>query len=248
MKDRKPSRRGLLALSFLGVALVGTVAACLMLVNRGEGTPSLSREERMKSARMALGDGDFGRAETLLAPLGEERTSEIDLGLVVGRTLLGLGKLSAARAQYNALHKKFPDRYEVLMGLGEVHERSNELDHAIACYRRASEMAKQSPEAFRALGMAQVKRGDRMGALFSFRQSLRLRTGQEDLSRLLDEIGSSKEAMAGRRPSPAASSPPDPFGDLLPRPNHRMDFDPSRPSPGVPDPLRGLPRPGGIPR
>src|SRR5207248_6904146 len=114
--------------------------------------------------------------------------------LFYGHVLLDLGRLSQARGLFNALHKERPDSAEVVAGLGEVHERSGELDLAISCFKRAGEMDKNNARFFRLLGLAQEERGDRMGALFSFRQSLRLLPGQEDLSKRMNEIGAARQA------------------------------------------------------
>jgi tetratricopeptide (TPR) repeat protein len=162
--------------------------------------------------------------------------------LFYGKVLLELGRLTKARDLLNALHKERPDSADVVAGLGEVHEKSGQIDLAISCYKRAGEMNKTDARIFRLLGLAQESKGDRMAALFSFRQSLKLLPGQEDLSQRMNEIGAARQARAD--PSQARRNPSgfDPFGDFDLRPPDPREI---RPGMRIPDPFDHMPRPGG---
>jgi hypothetical protein len=137
----------------------------------------------------------------------------------------------------------------VLAGLGDLHERRGEAELALACHRRATELDPKHAGYWRTLGMAQYRKGDLMAALFSLRQSQKLRAGQEDVAKVMDEIALARSPLAGPQGKRGGDRENgDPFAPPgLPRagfPGGRA-FDPSRPSPLVPNPLEGLPVPGG---
>lgn len=241
MKRSVPSRRGLFLLSILGVSLVGVLGVVLAFILSGEDGPiPLSESKRLALLHEACAEERWPQAETHLQPLLQSRPDDIDLQLIAGRVWLELGRLLKARDLFNKIHKERPEKAEAIVGLGQVHEAQGELDHAIACYRRATEMRKENGGFFRLLGLAQVKKGDSMAAMFSIRQSLKFIPGQEDLSKLLNDIGMARQPRidAPRRPS----SPFDPFEDRAPR---SPGFPGGLPGPSVPDPAAGLPRPGG---
>jgi len=244
MKREAPSsRRGLVIISILGITILLAGGAVLALT-RGEsrGLQSMSPRERLDLARSAYASQEFRRAEELLAPLAQAGSLEIPDRLFYGRVLLALGRLSKARDVFNAIHKEAPNTEEAVLALGELHERAGERDLAISCYNRASDMKKDDPRAFRLLGLAQYSSGDRMAAMFSIRQSLRLLPGQEDLSKLLNELGTGRQARLAS-PDPRSRAPSfDPFDNAPPRAGSEWDL---MPRPEIPDPLRGLPRPDG---
>ena len=79
-----------------------------------------------------------------------------------------------------------------------------------------------------------------MAALFSFRQSLRLLPGQEDLSKRMNEIGAARQARVD--PSQAKRNRSfDPFEDFDPHPPDPREVGPGF---GIPDPFQGIQRPG----
>jgi tetratricopeptide (TPR) repeat protein len=237
------SRRGLIVIAILAVTVAlatGTVAMALR--KDGGNLPALSARERLAQAFAAYADHEHRRAEELLASLTQEGALGTSERLFYGRVLLELGRLSKAREIFNAVHKAEPQSADAVLGLGEVHERSGEQDLAITCYKRAAEMKKDDPRAFKLLGLAQYRGGDRMAAMFSIRQSLKLQPGQEDLSRLLNDIGNARQARAGIADSRPRSAAFDPFEDYAPRGQDPRAF---MPGPEIPDPMRGLPRPDG---
>lgn len=247
MKE-KNSRRGLVALGILAAAALLTAGAFLTLGSSGDSRPRIeSPQDRLATARRAFSNQDFTMAEEVLRPIAEVAQGEIENRLFYGRVLLELGRLGKARAIFDAVHKEQPDTADAVVGLGQVHERQGQLDLAIACFRRASEMKKEDARIFRLLGLAQDQHGDSIAALFSYRQSLRLLPGQEDLSKRMSEIGESRQPrrdLAGTNARQQRgfdpfempdTRPPDPWEGL--------------PRPGFTDPSEGTPRPGrGAPR
>lgn len=237
------SRRGLFVIAILAVtvALVaGALAAALH--KEGGSLPAPSARERLAQAYAAYADHGFRRAEELLASLAREGALGTSERLFYGRVLLELGRLSKAREIFNAVHKEDSKSADAVVCLGEVHERSGEQDLAITCYKRAAEMKKEDARAFKLLGLAQYRGGDRMAAMFSIRQSLKLQPGQEDLSRLLNDIGNARQARAGLPDSRSRAAAFDPFEDFSPRGQDPRAF---MPGSEIPDPMRGLPRPDG---
>ncbi len=242
-REQPSSRRGLIIVSILGMTSLLAGGAVLALT-RGDGgnSQTVSPHARLIQARAAYADKEFRRAEEALAPLIHAGSLSTPERLFYGRILLELGRLSKARDVFNAIHKEEPKSGTAVLALGEVHERSGERDLAITCYKRASEMQNEDPRAFRLLGLAQYHGGERMAAMFSIRQSLRLLPGQEDLSKLLNEIGTGRQArMTPPDPRSRASSF-DPFQATSPHGHEEAEF---MPRPETPDPLRGLPRPDG---
>jgi len=242
MRDRSSSKRGLILLSFLGLAVLGVGGAAVALWGPSR-TPSrgLTREQRLAAVHSACAEERWPGAEELLRTLLAEDPKDLNLRLLMARVLLELGKVSQARQLYDQIHKEKPDTAEAVIGLGRVHESLGELDHAIACYRRATEMRPSDGLIHRRLGLALLKKGDSIAALFSIRQSLKVQPGQEDLSRLMNEIGASRQARLDHPNARRSTSPFDPFEDMHPgNPGGRSGF----PRPSVPDPLEGLPRPG----
>jgi tetratricopeptide (TPR) repeat protein len=242
-REPSSSRRGLTVLAVLGITLL-LAGGAFLAVSKSDTKrlPAPTVEERRAQAYAAHADQNVRRAEELLASLIQEGRAGLPERLFYGRVLLELGRLSKAREVFNAIHKEEPKTAEAVLGLGEVHERSGEQDLAITCYKRVTEMKKDDPRAFKLLGLAQYRGGDRMAALFSIRQSLKLLPGQEDLSRLLNEIGTARQARAGLPDSKSRSASFDPFEDFAPRGHDPRDL---MPGPQIPDPLHGLPRPDG---
>jgi hypothetical protein len=106
-------------------------------------------------------------------------------------------------------------------------------------------MKKDDPRIWRELGLAQEKSGDTMAALFTIRQSLKLDPGQEDLLRLLNDLGTSRQAHLGAPQARRGSNPFDSFDPMDPRPPNPMDRIENH---EIPNPMRGVPMPGGRPR
>lgn len=244
MKSRpSTSRRGLVVIAILAITVALAAGALVAALRKDGGSlPAASAQDRLAQAYAAYADHNFRRAEELLASLVQEGALGTSERLFYGRVLVELGRLSKAREVFNAVHKAEPRCADAVLGLGEVHERSGEQDLAIACYKRAAEMKKDDARAFKLLGLAQHRGGDRMAAMFSIRQSLKLQPGQEDLSRLLNDIGNARQARAGLPDSRSRSAAFDPFEDVAPRGRDPRAF---MPGPEIPDPLRGLPRPDG---
>ncbi len=234
-------RRGVLLLSLLGGAILLTLAAgAVVLASRPGKDRVLDPVDQLKAAKGAFADGEFVMAHDLLGPLLSAHPEDPGLKLFMGKVLLELGSLMEARATFDSLHKAYPDKVEILQGLAACHEKSGDAHLAIACLKRASEMKKGDWRILHDLAFAQYRSGDGMAALFTARSSLRAKNGQEDLSKLMDEIGVHRQARSD-----------------LARPNgkHPRGFDPfEMPDTRPPDPWQGIPRPGftdpgmGIPR
>jgi Flp pilus assembly protein TadD len=236
------SRRGLFIWGILGsTCLLAAGGIIAFFIPASERSPGLGPIDRLARARDAYSYQNCARAEEWLEPLVKDGHGSLGERLFYGQILLDLGRLQKARDLFNALHKENPDSAEVVAGLGQVHERSGELDLAISCYKRASDMKKTDARFFRLLGIAQEERGDRMAALFSFRQSLKLLPGQEDLSKRMSEIGAARTARMDPSQSTRNRSF-DPFDDFNPHPADPREMGPGT---GVPDPFQGIPRPGG---
>lgn len=224
-------RRGVRLVLFLGgTFLLALAAGGLLLVSRSGRHEIQDPVDQLRKAKVAFADGEFALAHDLLGPLLAASPEDPMFKLFMGKVLLELGNLAAARATFDAVHKAAPDLVESLLGLAACHERAGESPLAIACLKRASEMKKGDWRILHDLALAEYRGGDPMAALFTARQSLRARKGQEDLSRLMDEVGMNRQARSD-----------------LARPNsrHPQGFDPfEMPDTRPPDPWEGLPRPG----
>ena len=102
--------------------------------------------------------------------------------------------------------KQVPDRAAYQVTLGEAHAARNELDRAVACYRRAIELG-PTAEAFNNLGIAQRRQGRLDDAVASYEQALGLDRGLmaahfnaaialQELGRLEDAISAYRRALS----------------------------------------------------
>lgn len=66
--------------------------------------------------------------------------------VTLGRALLELGNLDAARSELGLVLKSAPDNLAALRGLAEVHHRRGELAEALAHYRAALNLAQNDPD------------------------------------------------------------------------------------------------------
>ena len=237
--NRSGARKGLRNLILLSSAFLLTTSVVLTMAVDWEGGPS-SRPlpNRFSQAKVAYADGDFERAETILRSLGPATPSQ---KAFLAKVLIERGRLKEAGGLYSALLKETPEDFEATLGLGIVYERLRNFRQAVRQFKRAGELRPHDARSWRRLAMAQYRGGDSMGALFSLRTSLRHLPGQEDLSQLMNEIGTARnrQSLAGARSRPGGRDPFDPFGR-----QNRGRFGPTPPTPGIPDPLQGLPIPG----
>ena len=233
------ARKGLRNLILLGLAFL--LAASVVLTTAVDWEGGLSSRplpDRLSQAKIAYAEGDFERAETILRALGPATTSQKSF---LATVLIERGRLKEAGGLYSALLKETPDDFEATLGLGIVYERLRNFRQAVRQFKRAAELRPQDARSWRRLAMAQYRGGDSMGALFSLRTSLRHLPGQEDLSQLMNEIGTARnrQNLAGARSQPSRRDPFDPFGG-----RNRGRLGPTPPTPGIPNPLQGLPIPG----
>ena len=180
-------------------------------------------------AKIAFADGDYIRAERLAREAGEGGR------LLAGRALLERGRLLAARDLFSQVLKESPEIADALRGMGAVLQGLGQHEAAIAYLQKAARV-RNSADDWKALGLAQRDRGENLGALTSLQQSLKLDPEQADVTALLSDLVTGKNAMAG---GPTKGFGVDPMN---PRP---IDPDALVPRPRAPDPSQFFPKPQG---
>lgn len=244
----QPGRRGIRLIALLLVALLvsGASIGSLTMGSWGGRAHSVP-DDAFRAAKRAYAEMDFSRAVEILQVKLPEHGGDPDARVLLGRTLMELGRLKEAQEHFGAVLKENSRHFQAVLGLGEAYLRLRRYRPAIHQFKHATQIKPVNARAWRLLGMAQYQGGDSIGSLFSFRKSLGLLPGQEDLSGLMNEIGTARnrQRLAGSRSQPGRRDPFDPFGSQNPfgRQN-RGRYGTTPPTPGIPDPLQGLPIPG----
>lgn len=209
---------GIGRIALLVAAIMGAgVAAASLLPSRPGTRPAL---DLLSLAKIDYADRDFARAEERLRQVLSLKPNNAPARRLMGRVLLGRGRTAEARETFTALHREDAADYEAVRGLADVCEWTGEWDLACLYYERAVSLRKDDPEAWRALGAAQERKGDGWAASAAYRQSLGLDGSQSDLAR----------GIGGLTLAPA---PPPPTANRAFEPRVPQSPDPKRvPSPG----------------
>ncbi len=230
--------RGRFALGFLIVSLLAAVGGVFALA-ASDGSRGGSRWSgvaggpgALDRAKIAFVDRDFEEAETLAREAGESGR------LLLGRILLERGRLLPAREIFYQILKAEPESPDALRGMGAVLRGLGQHEAAIAYLQKAARI-RNSADDWKALGLAQRDRGESLGALTSLQQSLKIDPDQADVSALLTDLVTGKNALAG---GPAAGSKTFGIDPMNPRP---IDPDALLPRPRPPDPTQFFPKPQG---
>ena len=240
-ESRKVERggRGRLALLSLAASLVLATGALVAATSSTGRSVRHDGWDRLSLAKIAYADRNYPEAESLLREIQKSGTWEISARLLLGRVLLDRGRPSEARETLAAVLKEEPKNVEALRGLGAAYKELGQLDLAIVFLTQAAEIGKSDAKLWKELGFAQRERGDSMGALSSFQQSLSIDGGQGELSNLMAELVTAKNSPAGGPGGVSHGPGNDPF---TPRP---IDPESLVPRPRVPDPAQHFPKPGG---
>ena len=175
----------------------------------------------LNAAKIAFVDRDYETAEKYARQI-----AGLEAKAFLGRILLERGRLTEARECFNAVLKEVPKNYESTRGIAVVYEGMGQAELAVVYYRRAAELRKDDPGAWRELAAAQRRNGDNMGAMSAMQQALALDPKGADLSNVMTNLHTGRSPM-GRRFDPMNPKPIDPRS-LVPRPK-------------VPDPKRWMP-------
>jgi len=233
------SARGRFALGFLLVSLLAAGGGIFALASSGaagsRGGQAELAPDVLAQAKIAFAERDFAQAEKLAREAGEPGR------LVLGRALLERGRLLEARDVFAGLLREGPEDADALRGMGAALRGLGQSEAALGYLQRAARL-RNSADDWKALGLAQRERGDALGALSALRQSLQLDPAQADLSSILGDLVTGKDALAGTSPSAPRGFGLDPMN---PRP---LDPDSLVPRPRPPDPSQFFPKPQGRPR
>ncbi len=231
--------RGALALALLLVSILGAGGALLALGSSDAAQLHHVRGlDRLTLAKAAFADRDFARAETLVREILHALPDHPGAKVFLARVLVERGRLVEARDLLAELLKDDPRDYEATRAMAGALRGLGQRDLAAAYLQKAAQMdrGKDDPGLFKELGLLERERENSLGALAAFQESLRLDPKQADLSAILAELVTGKNARPGGQP---ASPFPAGIDPLNPRP-----FDPAGAAPGpkVPDPTQFLPK------
>ncbi len=231
--------RGKLALVFLAVSVLGAAVTALTLLAGGpEARPAYASPDHLTAAKVAYAEGDLARAETILREALTTRPDCRKAKLLLGRVLLGRGRLEESRATFSSIMKDDKESCEAARGLAEVHEALNQPDLAAVWWQRAASLNSGSAEPHLRLARVLQKKGDLTGALSALQQARAIDPKREDVDAFFQEV------LAAQMPPASSIGGPFPGASLAPR---LQTPDPRAlgPVPQPPDPTRHFPRPGG---
>jgi len=237
------SKRGLLSIALLGIAVVLTAGGATLALSVPSGSVTQTRKsglDGLVTAKIAFADRKHGECQRLLKDLLAAQPDCLEGRILLGRDLLDQGRLRESLEQFSAVLKVAPQQLDATRGMASAYRAMGQYDLALVYHARACDLAPENPEVWKERGLAERDKGDPMAALSSLQHSLSLDNGQADLSSLLSELAVGKVDPTVAR-APGASA----FDSRNPR-----IIDPSSliPRPPVPDPAQHFPRPRGMAR
>lgn len=236
-------QRGMLVVGILALSVAALGIAALALVASGPSTPTANPAgDPLASARIALFERDYTRAEAFLKEFLQGREKHVPGRILLARALLGRGRLAEARETFTAVQNEEKNNIEAVRGLAETHEALNQPDLAATWWRRAASINSKDAEPQIRLARVLKMKADFVGALGALHQARAIDPKREDVEALMQEV------LAAQTGAPAhPPGIPNPASITLPArpqaPNPRT----SVPIPQPPDPLKGYPT-GGNPR
>ncbi len=179
-QERSGAGRRVLGVS-LAIAAIGLIVGVAFIVRQGvqggpaeaearasDGSDALVIEEILRSSRSLLAQGEYGKAEALLAPAVRRNGVDQDLRLALAEALLGQGFFEAAHEQFVAAIAIGPDAPQLRFDAAAVASRAGLPDDAEEHYWAAQRMDPQD-ERF-PLYLAQVQR--KLGKLTEAKKNL----------------------------------------------------------------------------
>lgn len=235
----RKGRRGITTLAIFSIVLVGAASGIVVLGSNSDSTVTRNvAATRLDRAKVAFADRDYKKAEEIAREYLTVSPNDVEARALLGRILVRRGRLNEARDLFTALLKDDPKHYEATRGLAEVYEGQGQADLAIMYWHRAAELRKDDPEIWREIGLAQYRKGDYLAALSSIQQSLALDPNQTDLSNIMTQVVTGKNAWEDPYSDPSAMNQgKGGFDPLNPRP---IDPESLVPKPNVPDPMKTI--------
>lgn len=227
-------------MSYLAVAVVLAAGACVVLLGtRSSGETMPHEADPLAPAKVAIAERDYARAEDVIGGLLKADPKNVHARLLMGRALLGRGRLGAARETFSTLLQDNKDSFEAARGLAETYEALGQPDLAAALWRRAAALKKDAEPHLR---LARVlSKSDFAGAMAALQEARSLEPGREDIEPLFQEILAGQTApgsiVGGTHPGNSF-----PHRPLSPNPRALV------PPPQPPDPAKHFPQPGGTNR
>jgi len=124
-------------------------------------------------ASVHLSQGRYARAAQLTQDALNKRDDPALRGLL-GRSLLGVGKLPDAVSQLEAAFKQDPGQWQTGAMLASLYLGSQQSDRAIAMADRLIKVQPQNAGLYNLLGAARYQKGDAPGARAAYEQALKL--------------------------------------------------------------------------
>ena len=134
------------------------------------GPSALAIEEILRSSRVFLSQGEYGKAEAILGPAVREAPGDQDLRLARAEALLGLGKFEEAHEEFEAGIVIGPDAASLRFDAASVANRAGLTERAEEHYWEAQRLDPR--EARYPLYLAQVQR--KLGKLTEAKKNLLL--------------------------------------------------------------------------
>ena len=129
------------------------------------------------------------KEKKFILEINEEVENLVDEAL----DLVEEGNIHKGEFVLEELNVRYPNYYKVIYGIGVVHAFKEELDQAIACFKRATDAFPYFVEAHFNLAVAYKKKMDFRNMIKSFREVIEIGAPQEDIVRQAGEFVSTME-------------------------------------------------------
>lgn len=228
-------KKGILLVSILGVSVLVVLGAGGLLLGAGGPQPrERSDPSQLTSAKSAVAEEDFARAEELLREGLKADPGNRDLNLQLAKVLLERGRLGAARELFEKLLKAVPEDVAALVGMARCLDRLGQQEMALVHFKRALGIRKNDPRILRELGLMEHRSGNWAAALVSLEMSHKIDPAQEDVFQIMSEIANRPPTRGNptENPSVPGIGRPSPFGSMDPR-GPGQNYDPMN-VPGIP--------------
>ena len=154
----------------------------LSVSGRDGNAPVVSFEATMRIAAATRGAGDFGNAVNLYRHAAEMQPYNPEPLIALGDTMIDMGKIDEAIANYNAALKMLPTSQPALRGLAKAYLRTGRPDLAGKPLAVAFQGAPNDPKLLLLIGVADDFIGQHAEAQSRYQQGLQLAPGDRSLT------------------------------------------------------------------
>ncbi len=155
----------------------------------GLGAFAQTYEQKRAAADEMLNTYQYNQAISLLKELMELQPGDRSWGFKLGGAYEKTGQLSKAKVLYQEMLQKDTSDIEILMRLGKLHAKVNNLNEAYTCFRQLTILDPENAYFQKLAGQVAEEIPERaILAISHYEQSLKLNAGDEEVIICLAEI------------------------------------------------------------